>query len=232
MLSGEKDSMSGLFVDFDLGMVGAHMTLTAGARESRDGHGTRVASVTSGAISNRAVILGLTNGVTLRATAANSRRSLQLSKSIGGPLDVARVIFFRKISLFLCETLFTENRGPRGCGMAAAEELLIDLFVTSAAVAGSDRYWYDESMVLFFLLPLLRLMAVQARNSLRGVLAQLVFMDYGILLVGVAFRALACGFNEVCGRLIDLNAGPRSMQQESAQNEGEGNSNRDKNRTE
>ena len=155
-----------------------------------------------------------------------------MSKSIGRPLDVVRVIFFRKISLFLCEALFAENRGPRGCGMAAAEELLIDLFVTSAAVAGSDRYWYDESMVLFFLLPLLRLMAVQARNSLRGVLTQLVFMDYGILLVGVAFRALACGFNEVCGRLIDLNAGPRSMQEESAQNEGEGNTNRDKNRTE
>src|SRR5215472_4525995 len=110
--------MSGLFVDFDLGMVGAHMTLTASARETRDGYGARVARVTSGAISNRSVILGFTNGVTLRATAANCRRALQLSKGIGRPLDVARVIFFGEIGLFWREAFFAKNSGPGGRGMA------------------------------------------------------------------------------------------------------------------
>src|SRR5215471_5461311 len=116
--------------------------------------------------------------------------------------------------------------------MAAALKLLINLFVTGAAIARSDARRYDEPVVLFFLLTLLRLMAVQARNSLLRVLAQLVFMDNGILLVGVAFRAFACRFNEVRSRLIDLNAGPRSMQEESTQNESERNRDCDKDRTE
>ena len=116
--------------------------------------------------------------------------------------------------------------------MAATEKLLIDLFVTGAAVARSDRCRYDKPIVLSLLLTLLRLMAVQARNSLRGVLTQLVFMDDGILLIGVALRTLTCGFDEVRGRLIDLNAGPRAMQEESAQNESERNASCDKDRTE
>jgi hypothetical protein len=153
------------------------MTLTAGAWEARDGYGARVACVTRGAISNGAVILRFTYGVTLRATAANGGRAFQLSKSVGRPFDVARMIFFREIDLFRRETLFTKDGCPRGCGMSTAQKLLIDLFMTHAAVAGGDRCRYNESVVLFFPLTLLRLMAVEARNSLRGVLTQFVFMD-------------------------------------------------------
>ena len=104
--------------------------------------------------------------------------------------------------------------------------------MTGAAVARSGRCRYDKPIVLSPLLTLLRLMAVQARNSLRGVLTQLVFMDDGILLIGVALRALTCGFNEVRGRLLDLDPRPRSMQEECAQNESERNTNCDKDRTE
>src|SRR5215470_12274741 len=224
--------MSGLFVDFDLGMVRSHMTLTASAREPRDSYGARVTRMTSSAISNRAVILRFTYGVTLRATAANSGRALQLSECVSRPLDVARMIALSEIGLFRRETFFTKDGGPgRGC-MAATEKLLIDPFVTGAAIAGRDRRRYDKSIVLFLLLILLRLMAVQARNPRRGVLTQLVFMDNGILLVGVALRAFPCRFDEVCGGLIDLDARSRPMQEESAQNESKRNSNGDKNRTE
>src|SRR5215469_3842777 len=112
LLSGKQDSVPGLLVDFDLGMVGTHVTLAASARETRHGYRARVARVTRGAISNGSVILRFTNGVTLRATAANSRRALQLCKSISGPLHITRVIFLREISLFRRKTFFTKDCGP------------------------------------------------------------------------------------------------------------------------
>ena len=107
--------------------------------------------------------------------------------------------------------------------MPAARKLLVDLLVTGAAIPGGHLRGDDEAVVLFLFLSLRGLVAIEARDSLGGVLAHLVFMHDRILLSQVTFGAFSSSADERSVWLVHFHARPGSLDQEGAQNKSEGN---------
>src|SRR5579859_4569874 len=116
--------------------------------------------------------------------------------------------------------------------MPAVGKLLVDLLVARAAVSSSHLRADDEAVVFFLLLALRGLMAIQARHSLGGVLAHLIFMHDGILLPQMAFGAFPGSANERSAWLVHLAARPCMLDEKGAKNERERNDNGYKNATE
>lgn len=75
--------------------------------------------------------------------------------------------------------------------MAAAKEFLIDALVAAATITGSQMGTDNEAVMIHLLLPLCRLMAVEAVDPFAGVGTHLVFMDNGILRSSVTLGAFA-----------------------------------------
>ena len=75
--------------------------------------------------------------------------------------------------------------------MPAAEEFLIDPFVAVPAISGRELGRNDKAVVLLGLLLARRCVAIQAVHLFLRVPAQLVFVDDRVLLVVMAFGALA-----------------------------------------
>ena len=80
-------------------------------------------------------LFGFANAVTLLATAGHRRTAFQLNKRMRRPARAARLIRFRKIYLFWRETFFPIDSAPCRRGVAAAQKLLVDTFVATAAIA-------------------------------------------------------------------------------------------------
>jgi hypothetical protein len=106
--------------------------------------------------------------------------------------------------------------------MAAANEFLIDLFVTGFAIAGCHLGGKREAVVFFFGLSGRGLMTIEAGHALGGVLAHLEFMDDRVLLAGMAFGAFAGGADEIGGGLVEFTTRPGAVNQESSENQREG----------
>jgi len=70
-------------------------------------------------------------------------------------------------------------------------------------------------MVVLFVLPRRRLMAIKTSHAFVGVLFELIFVNYGILGTGMAFRALAAGPDKFSTRLLCLGLGTRTVNQKS-----------------
>jgi len=145
-----------------------------------------------------------------------------LGERIGGTLHVAGIELLAESDLVGGEPFFSHDSGPGSCGVAAAREFLVDLFVAGAAIARSHLSGDYEAVVILFLLTLRGLVAVEAGNAFPGVLAHLKFMNDGILLMRMAFRAFAGGHDELRVGLVHLNAGPSPLDEESTKNQSEG----------
>lgn len=65
LLSLEHYPVLRFFVDFNLRVVGPHMTLRASGGQSSDAHGCGVPGVTKGASSNGSVVIWLSDAVAL-----------------------------------------------------------------------------------------------------------------------------------------------------------------------
>ena len=115
-------------------------------------------------------------------------------------------------------------------GMSAAHELLIDLFVTRAAVGGRHSRGDDETVMVLAMLSRRRLVALQAINLALGVNAQLVFVDDGILLIGMAFGALARSPDEGRRGLVRHQMRPIPVQHERCNDQGRPDHERDEDR--
>jgi hypothetical protein len=107
--------------------------------------------------------------------------------------------------------------------MPAAQKFLVNLLVARATVPGRYRSGDNEAVVLFFLLPLLGLMAIEAGNPLCGVFAQFELVNDGVLLIRVALRAFSGGFDKIRAGLIHLNSWASALDQKGAEYEREGN---------
>src|SRR6476661_3229598 len=116
--------------------------------------------------------------------------------------------------------------------MAAPQKLLIDRLVTAPAIAGGQCRHDREAVMLLPRLRSRRLMTIEAGDAALGMPAHLVFMDDGVLLAGVAFRALARRTNGGRRRLLDLDARAGPIDQEGAHDEAEGDDDRNEDRTE
>jgi len=111
---------------------------------------------------------------------------------------------FREVDLFGRETLLSIHGRPGGTGVAAVEELLIDRFMAAAAVSRREFRRNHKPVMVLFVLPGCRLMAIKTSYAFVGVLAQLIFVNYRILGTGMAFSALAGGPNKLSARLFGL----------------------------
>ena len=135
LLRLEHHAVLGLFVDFDLRMVRAHVALGAGAGQARDAHRAGVAGVASGAVADGAVGVGLAYAVALLAAAGHGRAALRLHERMRRTARAAGLIGFREIHLLGSEAFFAVDGGPGRRGVAAVQELLINVFVATAAIA-------------------------------------------------------------------------------------------------
>jgi hypothetical protein len=98
--------------------------------------------------------------------------------------------------------------------MPAAQELLINLFMTCAAVSGGEGCRNHKPVVFGLFLPGGRLMALKAIYPPPGVQAHLVLMHDGILRPGVAFSALARGADQFRAGLFSLHPRARTVYEE------------------
>jgi len=105
--------------------------------------------------------------------------------------------------------------------VAAAHELLINAFVTTAAVSRGQLGDDNEAMMLLAFLVLRGLVAVETVNALLRVHAHLVLVDHGVLLADVALGTLAAGPNQCLSRLLSFNARPGAVDEESSYDEPE-----------
>ena len=97
--------------------------------------------------------------------------------------------------------------------MPAVEELLINGFMTAAAVSRRKLCRNHKPVMVLFVLAGRRLMAIQAGHAFAGMLAQLIFMYDGILGAGMTFRTLAGGADKLSTGLFGLSFRARTVHQ-------------------
>jgi hypothetical protein len=102
------------------------------------------------------------------------------------------------------------------------EELLVDAFVTAAAIAGSEFGGDDKSVMVFLFLPGRGLVALKAIDALFGVGTHLIFMNDRILRAGVALGALSCGTDEIRSGLLCIKFRAGAIDEEGRDDESKG----------
>lgn len=102
--------------------------------------------------------------------------------------------------------------------MAAVKELLINGFVTGAAICGCDSQVDHESMVVGSFLSLSDLMTIQAVNILLRMSAHLELVNDRELGVQVALGAFAAGSDECGAWLFNDDAWPTRIYEIRRQN--------------
>ena len=112
--------------------------------------------------------------------------------------------------------------------MAAARELVINRLVARATIGGRNAVVDDKTVVVRSRLPRRNLVAVEAGDALLGVLAHLEFMDDGILVVAMAFRAFAAGAHKGGVRLLNNEGRPPGIDEASRNNQAGGDDNGNK----
>src|SRR5262245_39265634 len=158
-------------------MVRTEMALPARRWQTGDGDRRCMTSVARRTRANRPVVIRFADAVAPRAAARRGRRPLDRSQRMRRTAGPARLKPLGECDLFRTEALLAENRSPRGCGMPAAQVLLIDRLVTAPAVAGRQAGRDRESVVVLLLLPGCRLVTVEAVDATLRVSAQFVLMD-------------------------------------------------------
>ena len=96
--------------------------------------------------------------------------------------------------------------------MPAVQELLVDVLVAAAAIAGGELGGNDEAVMVFLLLSGGGLMAVEAVDALSACSAHFVLVDDGVLGARVAFGALAGGADEFRAGLVGFDFGAGAIE--------------------
>jgi hypothetical protein len=138
---------------------------------------------------------------------------------------------FREVDLFGRETLLSIHGCPGRTGVPAVQELLIYRFVATATVSRRKFRGNHKPMMVLFVLPGCRLMAIKTRYAFAGMLAQLILVNYRILGAGMAFSALAGGPDKLSAGLLGLGFRTRTVHQKSRQHQGKSDDDRHKNRS-
>jgi hypothetical protein len=140
------------------------------------------------------------------------------------------LIGFREIHLLRRESLLAIDGGPGRRSVPAAKELLVYVFVAAAAVPSRQLRTDYETVMIFLVLSLGRLVAIQAIHALLRVPAHLVFVDHGILCPGMTFGALPAGAHECGARLLGFYLRSRAIENERSQYQSKGYYDGDKHR--
>jgi hypothetical protein len=107
--------------------------------------------------------------------------------------------------------------------MAAAQELLINTFMATPAVARGQLGRDHEAVMVLLLLSGRGLMTLQAVDALASVQAHFIFVDDGILGASVALGAFAGSSNQIGTGLLGFYFRSRTIDQECGQDERESN---------
>ena len=230
-LGGEHHAVLGLVVDLHLRVVWAHVALAAGSGQSRKSDRTGVARMAFGATADGAVVIWLADGVALLAAGGDGGVSFGQRERVGRTLGASGLELLAEGDLLSAQALLAMDGGPTGCGVTAAQELLVDAFVAGAAVARREMGADHEAVVIDLLLIRSRLVAVQAIHALFRMGGHLVFMHHGILKSCMALRALARCPDEVGSGLLSFDLGPGAIDEKCRQYQRERNDDSQKHRT-
>src|SRR5579872_204686 len=174
-------------------MIGAHVTLRTRSGEPRERDRARMARMAGRAGADRAIGIRFSDAVTLFAAADHRRSAFERHKRMWRPLRISGLIRFREGDLFGTETFLAVNRRPGNTGVPAAQELLVNAFVATAAVS-RRQLRHDRETVMFLALLVRRgLMAIEATYPFPRMHAHFVFVDDRVLLRVMASGALAGG---------------------------------------
>src|SRR5215471_7056566 len=204
-------------------MIWPEVALSAGTRLSGNRHRTRMACVTGRAVTDCAVVIGFADAVALLASAGHCRWPFESGERVRRTPDSSRLVSLGKIHLFRSKCFVSTNRSPRYGSVAAAEELLINIFMAASAISCRQVGDNGESIVFFALLIIRRLVAVEAINPLLRMLAHFVFVNNRVLRARVAFGTLSRSAHELRLWLFRLNSGACAVNQQCRQHQREGN---------
>src|SRR5215470_5065895 len=158
-------------------MIWPKVALSAGARLSGDRHRTGMTGMACRAGADRAIVVRLPDAVTLFASAGHCRWPFKSREGMRWTFDSSRLVGLGKIHLFRSKCSLSAHSGPRYGGVAAVQELLIDVFMAAPAIAGSKGADDGKPVVSLAFLSIRRLVAVQAIDALLRMFAHFVFVD-------------------------------------------------------
>src|SRR5262249_25175763 len=162
-------------------MIRPEVALAAGTRLPGDRHRTGVTRMAAGAVADGAVFVGLADAVALFASAGHGGWPFESGKRMRGAVDASGLVRLGKIHLLRGKSFLAAHSCPRYSGVTAAQELLVNIFMTAPAVARGQTADDGESVVRLALLPIRRLMAIEAIHTFLSVFAHFVFMHNRIL---------------------------------------------------
>jgi len=223
----EQNSVLGFLIDFDLGVIGTHVTLAAGTGLASHCDGAGVPRVTSRAGADGAIGIRFADRVALLAAAGHGGSPFERCERMRRALGVSRMVLLSESDLVGREPSFPINGGPGNRGVAAAEELLVDRLMAAAAIRSRKVLGDDESVMLIAFLAGGGLMAFETTHPLHGVGAHLVLVDNTVLQAVMALGTLPGGANQLRIGLRGLSTRPRTVDQKSADGQREAKDNGD-----
>ena len=111
--------------------------------------------------------------------------------------------------------------------MAAPQELLVDFFMATAAIACGQFRRKNKPVMFLGLLICRRPMAIETRKTSAGMGTQFKFVHNGVMQLRMAFRAFTRGAREGSTLPADIRYGPLAVDQECANNQRESDHQRD-----
>ena len=158
--------------------------------------------------------------------------AFQLHKGMWRPARPARLVRFPKVNLLGRETLLAVNGSPRGRGVPAVQELLVNGFMAASAIPRGELGGNYESVVVFLFLAGGGLVAIQAIHALAGV--QLISYSWTTeyCVARMTFGALSGGANQAPRWAAPSQLGAWRRSQERRPELAKGNHHGQKNRAE
>jgi hypothetical protein len=114
----------------------------------------------------------------LLASSCDGRVPLRQCQRVRETLCAAWLELFAEDNLFWTQTLFAVDGGPTRRRVAATKKLLINAFVTRAAISGSQMRADHKPMVIDLLLAGAGLVAIETIDTLLGMGGHFVFMHH------------------------------------------------------
>src|SRR5947207_418299 len=147
--------------------------------------------MTRGAGADGAVFVGPAHGVALLAAAYHRGAALGVHKWMRRSPRSAGLVGLREIHLLRSQALLAIDGAPRRRRVTTAQEFLVDGLMALPAIACGEVFGNHEAVMIFLLLVLGGLMAVEAIHTLGGVGRHLVLMHNRILQPCVSLGTLA-----------------------------------------
>jgi len=157
----------------------------------------------------------------LFAATLDGIRSFERNEWVRRPFRATGLILFCERDLLCTQAFLTIDSRPRYGGMTASQKLLIDPFVTTAAIARSQLRRKSKPVMFLCSLISRRLVAVETCEATPRMGTQLKLMHHGVLQLGVAFRTFPRSACERRTLPADIGDRPPAVDEECTHDERE-----------